>query len=93
MEVVQLDTEGFAAMQVFDEAVVCLFRFAGFLLREVDEVGSVRDDVLGGVVLVLDAVRFEAVTVLVLQRWVLPFPLRFKKKGECIAASESQRMG
>lgn len=45
LEIVQLDAEGFAAVEVVDEGVVALFRFVRVFLGEVDEVGAVREDV------------------------------------------------
>lgn len=48
LEVVQLDAEGFAAVEVVEEGVVGLFRFVWVFLREVDEVGAVGEDVAGG---------------------------------------------
>lgn len=86
VEIVELDAQCFAAVEVFDEAIVGLFRLVRILLREVDEVGAVWDDVSCGVVFVLDAVCFEAVAVLVLQGRVFPFPLGFEEEGEGVSA-------
>lgn len=49
MEVVEGDVEGGAALQVVDEAGEGLRGLGGVGLREVDEVGAVREDVGGGV--------------------------------------------
>jgi len=45
LEIVQLDAEGFAPVEIVDEGVVALFRFVRVFLGEVDEVGAVREDV------------------------------------------------
>lgn len=48
LEVVQLDAEGFAAVEVVDEGVIRLFGFVGVFLGEVHEVGAVREDMTEG---------------------------------------------
>ena len=45
LEVVQLDAEGFAPLEVVEEGVVGLFGSVGVFLGEVHEVGAVREDV------------------------------------------------
>jgi len=45
VEIVQADAELVAALQVVDEARVCLGRLVSVRLREVDEVAPVREDV------------------------------------------------
>jgi len=54
MEIVELDPEFVATSQVIEEGVVGLFRAVGVWVREIYEVGAVRDacggwgDVVGG---------------------------------------------
>ena len=75
LEVVELYSQGLAAAEVVNESIVRLGVLVWILLREIDEVGAVREDVAGCVVCVLAAEGSELVSVLVLQRRVLPLPL------------------
>lgn len=47
LEVVEIDAEGFAAVEVVEEGGVCLAGFGGIFLGEVHKVGPVREDVTG----------------------------------------------
>lgn len=86
VEVVESDAQALAAVQVVDEGGVGLRGLVRLGLREVHEVGAVRQDVLGCGVGVGFAVGVELVTVAVLQGRVVPFALRLEEEGEGVAA-------
>lgn len=82
MEVVQPDAEGFAPLQVVDKTGVGLRRLVLVGLGEVDEVGAVREGVLGGAVAVGFAVADELVLGIGGDGGVVPFALGFEEEGE-----------
>ncbi len=82
MEVVELDAESFAAVEVVEEGVVGLSVLLWIFLREVHEIGAVGEDVACGVVLVLGAGGKELVFVVVEEGRVFPFALGLEEHGE-----------
>lgn len=86
VEVVEPYAERIAPLQVVYEVVVGLVRLGLVGLCEVDEVGTVREDVLALVVLLLLGCGVEGVAVFVLEFWVGPFTLRLEEEGKGIGA-------
>jgi hypothetical protein len=82
MKVVEPDSELLAPREVVDEVVVGLCRLVRLRLRQVDEVGAVREGVLAGAVAVVFAVAREEVPGLGGERGALPFALGFEEEGE-----------
>ena len=64
VEVVELDAESFAALEIVEESVVGLGCAGLVCVGEVDEVAAVGDDVFGLVVGVVFTVRVEGICVL-----------------------------
>lgn len=86
MEVVQLDAEGIAALQVVDEVGVGLVGLGGVRLRQVDEVGAVGEDVLALCIGVFGGGGVESVAGGGIEGRRGPFALRFEEECESIAA-------
>lgn len=86
VEVVQRDAELVATRQIIEEGVVGLGRAGNVGVREVDEVGAVRDDVRACGVGVRGAGGLEEGGVFGVERGVGPFPLGFEEEGEGVAA-------
>lgn len=86
MEVEEFDAQRFAALEVVEEGGVGLVVSGGVVLGEVDEVGSVGEDVLSAVVRVGCAVGVEEGEVLVFDGRAFPFALGFEEEGEGVAA-------
>ncbi|KAJ6445551.1 checkpoint protein kinase (SldA) [Purpureocillium lavendulum] len=87
VEVVQADAELLAAAQVIDEAGVRLRGLCGVRLGQVDEVGAVRQGVLGGAVAVLLAVVGEEFARLGCDGRVVPLALRLEEEGKGVGAN------
>lgn len=86
VEVVEPDAESFAAVEVVEEGVVGLSVLLGIFLREVHEVGAVREDVACGVVFMLVAGGEELISVVVEEGRIFPFALGLEEHGEGVAA-------
>lgn len=86
MEVVELDAQLLTSVEIIDKAVVCLLSFVLVRLREIDKVGAVGESVFIGVIVVLFALADEAVLGFCCDRWIAPFALGFKEKGERVGA-------
>lgn len=86
MEVIQLNSEGVAALEVVDEVGVGLVGFGFVRLGEVDEVGAVGEDVFPDRV----GVEFGEVVEGRCGGWVQgrgsPFALGFEEDGEGVGA-------
>lgn len=86
VEVVQPDAQLLAALQVVDEGPVRLRGLGLVGLREVHEVGPVRQGVRGGAVAVLLAAADEEVARVGGEGRVLPLALRLEEEGEGVGA-------
>jgi hypothetical protein len=53
VKIIQLNTQRFTSLQIIEETIVCLVSFLRVRLREINEVGTVRKDLFGGIVVVL----------------------------------------
>jgi hypothetical protein len=87
VEVVEFDSEGFAAFEVVDEAVVRLLSPGGVCVCQVDQVASVRHDMLILLIIMMFALGVEALGGISQQGRVDPFSLRFEEQSECICSN------
>ena len=75
MEIIQLNAEGFAAVEIIHKGIVGLGMLFWIFLREVDKVGAVREDMACCIVFMLGAEGAKVVSMVVLEGWILPFAL------------------
>lgn len=85
MEVVQLDAEGVAALEVVDEVGVGLIGFGGVRLRQVDEVRAVGEDMLALCVGVFGGGGVEGVAGCGVEGRRGPFALGFEEERKRVA--------
>lgn len=86
VEVVQLDAEGIAPLQVVDKVVIGLVRLGLVGLCQVDEVGAVREDVQALVVEVFLGEGVEGIAGRGVEGRRGPFPLGLEEEGEGVSA-------
>lgn len=87
VEVVEPDAQLLAPLQVVEKGLVRLGRLGRVRLRQVDEVGPVREGVLGGAVAVVPAAAKEEVARLVADGRVVPLALRLEEEGKGVGAN------